>query len=407
MSPRPVSFLLPLLAALYTMQGMSVGLAFDAYPVLLRYAGVSLETLALLPLASLPWIVKFLWAPLLDNHWSPRFGRRKSWILPAQCLQSGLLVVIALLPFNTTTAPVLMAVIFVSCMVGSTQDIATDGLAADLSHGKTLVNANAVQVGGLAGGMLLGGPGVLMCSEVLNKTQAILLMAGLAWALVGWLLLWSEPTGPRIPRLPASLRQTWQRKGFIPLFALALFAPLAGSILYNLVRMILLDGGLSITEVGMLTGVEGYGSVLLGSVMASWLLLHGRLFWVFLVASVLVLLASLGWLLLLQFPGALHSWLPAGLIATTGLGLGIINVSTFKLLMDYVQRGDQAATDYAVFQSTGLGSDIMASMFSTAVSAWLGYSAGVALSTLAAVGLIAGWLLIGRVWSVPTPQAAH
>ena len=96
MSPRPVSFLLPLLAALYTMQGMSVGLAFDAYPVLLRYAGVSLETLALLPLASLPWIVKFLWAPLLDNHWSPRFGRRKSWIIPAQCLQSGLLVVIAL-----------------------------------------------------------------------------------------------------------------------------------------------------------------------------------------------------------------------------------------------------------------------------------------------------------------------
>ena len=95
------------------------------------------------------------------------------------------------------------------------------------------------------------------------------------------------------------------------------------------------------------------------------------------------------------------------MIATTGLGLGIINVSTFKLLMDYVQRGDQAATDYAVFQSTGLGSDIMASMFSTAVSAWLGYSAGVALSTLAAVGLIAGWLLIGRVWSMPTPQAAH
>ncbi|AQR65656.1 hypothetical protein BXU06_11790 [Aquaspirillum sp. LM1] len=397
-----------MLAALYTMQGMNVGLAFDAYPVLLRHAGVSLETLSLLPLASLPWIVKFLWAPLLDNYWSPRFGRRKSWIIPAQCLQGCLLVVIALLPFNTATTSILMVVIFVSCMVGSTQDIATDGLAADLSHGKTLVNANAVQVGGLAGGMLLGGPGVLMCSEVLDKTQAILLMAGLVWATVGWLLLWSEPAGPRISRSPARLRKTWERKGFMPLFALALFAPLAGSILYNLVRMILLDGGLSISEVGVLTGIEGYGSVLMGSVLASWLLLHGRLFWMFLVASVLVLLASLGWLLLLQLPGALHSWLPVGLIATTGLGLGIINVSTFKLLMDYVQRGDQAATDYAVFQSTGLGSDIMASMLSTAVSAWLGYTAGVALSTLAAIWLIVGWWLIGRAWSMPTPpEAVH
>lgn len=397
MSP---SRFLPLLAALYCIQGLSVGLAFDAYPVLLRHAGVSLDALALLPLASLPWIIKFLWAPLLDNHWTPRLGRRKSWILPAQCLQAGLLLWIAVLPFNSDTTTTLMMVMFVSCLVGSTQDIATDGLAADLAHGRTLVHANSVQVGGLAVGMLLGGPGVLMCSQWLGKTPAILLAATLAWATVAWLLFWREPASAHNQSTPARLRRVWRRTNFARMFALALFAPLAGSILYNLVRMILLDAGLSISQVGMLTGVEGYGSVLVGSVLASWLLQRWRMFTVVLGAAGLVLMASLGWLWLLDQATPWHIAAPGTLIAMTGLGLGIINVSTFKLLMDYAQGGEQAATDYAVFQSTGLGSDILASMLSTAVSAWLGYRYGVGLAALAAIILLLGWTRMRQSWTV-------
>ncbi|MBH9400132.1 MFS transporter, partial [Pseudomonas aeruginosa] len=63
------------LALLYLSQGIPIGLAMDALPTLLRQDGAPLQALAFLPLVGLPWVVKFLWAPWVDNHWSRRRGR--------------------------------------------------------------------------------------------------------------------------------------------------------------------------------------------------------------------------------------------------------------------------------------------------------------------------------------------
>lgn len=35
-------------------------------------------------LVSWPFSLKLLWAPLVDSLYSPRFGRRKSWLVPVQ-----------------------------------------------------------------------------------------------------------------------------------------------------------------------------------------------------------------------------------------------------------------------------------------------------------------------------------
>ena len=78
-------------ALLYLVQGIPIGLAFQAYPVLLRQGGAPLELIALVPLASLPWAFKFFWSPLVENRWSAAMGvcmRRPSWPLRA-CWQDG------------------------------------------------------------------------------------------------------------------------------------------------------------------------------------------------------------------------------------------------------------------------------------------------------------------------------
>jgi PAT family beta-lactamase induction signal transducer AmpG len=64
-----------LLGTLYFAQGLPFGFFVQAIPVILRSAGVSLSAIGFTSLLTLPWALKFLWAPYLDRVYSPRLGR--------------------------------------------------------------------------------------------------------------------------------------------------------------------------------------------------------------------------------------------------------------------------------------------------------------------------------------------
>ena len=73
-----------LLLALYFVQGLPFGFQAVALPVYLRQQGASLAEIGLVGVLAAPWMLKMLWAPLVDRYHWPRLGRRRSWILPAQ-----------------------------------------------------------------------------------------------------------------------------------------------------------------------------------------------------------------------------------------------------------------------------------------------------------------------------------
>jgi MFS transporter, PAT family, solute carrier family 33 (acetyl-CoA transportor), member 1 len=74
-----------LLVLLYFLQGLPMGLAMGSVPVLLKQH-VSYTQMGVFSLASYPYSLKLLWSPIVDAVWSPKLGRRKSWILPIQTL---------------------------------------------------------------------------------------------------------------------------------------------------------------------------------------------------------------------------------------------------------------------------------------------------------------------------------
>ena len=74
-----------ILLALYTLQGIPMGLC-SSLPVILKEKGISFEDLALLSIASIPFSLKLLWAPIVDCKFFPSIGRRKSWLVPIQFL---------------------------------------------------------------------------------------------------------------------------------------------------------------------------------------------------------------------------------------------------------------------------------------------------------------------------------
>src|SRR6218665_515296 len=87
---------LGLLLTLYICQGLPTGVFTQALPAILRQYGVSLSVIGFSGLLAMPWALKFLWAPWVDQHFSKRLGQRRSWILPMQLAAVFMLLYIAL-----------------------------------------------------------------------------------------------------------------------------------------------------------------------------------------------------------------------------------------------------------------------------------------------------------------------
>ena len=112
-----------LLTALYMAQGLPFGFFIQALPVLLRAEGLSLPAIGLTSLLSLPWALKFLWAPLIDRE-----GARRRIILAMQGASAALMLAIAFINPSSQMWLLLGAVLLTN-LLAATQDIATDALA--------------------------------------------------------------------------------------------------------------------------------------------------------------------------------------------------------------------------------------------------------------------------------------
>jgi PAT family acetyl-CoA transporter-like MFS transporter 1 len=74
-----------LLVLLYFLQGVPMGLASGSVPFLLK-SHMSYGQIGVFSLATYPYSLKLLWSPIVDAVWSPKVGRRKSWIMPIQMM---------------------------------------------------------------------------------------------------------------------------------------------------------------------------------------------------------------------------------------------------------------------------------------------------------------------------------
>lgn len=74
-----------LLVLLYFLQGIPMGLATGSVPFLLKSV-VSYSSIGIFSLAAYPYSLKLFWSPIVDAVWTPKLGRRKSWILPIQTI---------------------------------------------------------------------------------------------------------------------------------------------------------------------------------------------------------------------------------------------------------------------------------------------------------------------------------
>ncbi|KAL1957370.1 hypothetical protein VTO42DRAFT_6050 [Malbranchea cinnamomea] len=152
-----------LLVLLYFLQGVPMGLAMGSVPFLLK-PHLSYSQIAVFSLASYPYSLKLLWSPIVDAVWNPKFGRRKSWIMPIQTI-SGLTMlylggrVEKMMAATETNGDAGVWSFtwwwFFLVFLCATQDIAVDGWAISLLSPQNIAYASTAQTVGLTGGHFL------------------------------------------------------------------------------------------------------------------------------------------------------------------------------------------------------------------------------------------------------------
>ncbi|MEL5395831.1 RhtX/FptX family siderophore transporter [Serratia nevei] len=377
------------LGLLYFSQGIPIGIAMDALPTLLRHDGASLQALAFLPLVGLPWVVKFLWAPLVDNHWSPRFGRRRSWIIPLQCVVTLCLILLSAVGIFAAAAGLCVALLAVASLASATQDIATDGMAAEHVSGELLSRVNAIQIAGVMSGFFVGGAGMMMLSARVGVQGALLAMAifpAVSLLAIGRFRQHADLPPERADSRPASLLRTLRRRGAARLLTLTLLSAVTAVSGFGLAKLFLTDHGWTPAQVGQIGMAGGMVTLVLGCGGGAWLVSRLGVWKAFAVGLGCALCASLCWL-------AMANWglQSGGVIAAVmggALASGVTSVAIMTAGMQFAAQGDQAGTDMTMVQSSRDIGEMVSNMLMVGMTASLGYRFSFALAAALAVLLL-------------------
>jgi len=143
-----------LLTFLYFIQGLPYGVQVHFLPIYLRTRGIDLTTVGLLRLLQVPWMLKVLWAPLVDVYLT-----KTQWLLgsivalAASCTLSGFC------PPDALGSSAIL-VLFLWNVFASLEDVAVDSVAVMILSEHELGAGNVGQVVGYKLGAAFAG-GVL------------------------------------------------------------------------------------------------------------------------------------------------------------------------------------------------------------------------------------------------------
>ncbi len=106
----------------YFTEGFPYTIIRTVSSVFFRHKGMSLEGIGLTSLFALPWIIKFLWSPHVDE-----FGTKRRWLLCMQGSLVALFILTACLVPLSISIQVIAALFFIGSFLAATHDIAIDG----------------------------------------------------------------------------------------------------------------------------------------------------------------------------------------------------------------------------------------------------------------------------------------
>ena len=352
-----------LLFSLYWAQGLPVGFMTHALPVILRAEGVSLAHIGGFGLLMLPWSIKIFWAPLVDRHGSKSRGHYRSWIIPLQWLSVAVLIGLSFLPIQALNQQLYLLIFFITLLVmngiGATQDIATDGLAVNILKNEQQHWGNTFQVIGSRLGFIVGGGAILWLLDFLHWQMTFLLLAALVFLNTLPVLWFKEPDHQKMvssssKKLPARTRIKTYFQYFLADSTLAtwllvlLTFKVADGLSGPLLKPLMVDLGLSFSQIGIYVTMLGAFAALIGAGLAGWCLKYWSRSWSLMIFSILKILSLIAYAWLAaqyEAQNKVANWIIYLINAVEDMVSAMLLVVMLTLVMQY-SRKHLAGTDF-------------------------------------------------------------
>jgi PAT family beta-lactamase induction signal transducer AmpG len=370
--------------------------------------GLTNTNIGLLMYVALPYLLKPLWAPLLDRYTVPWLGRRRGWIATIQLLLAA--AIGSLAAFSgahqlTAIALVLLVVVFLS----ASQDIVIDAYRTDVARPEERgLAAAAANLGYRA--LSYGSLSVsLIVADNVSWRGAFLTLA-VGMALMTLATIWApEPDDPRgkvLPSLSESvfipLRELFVVPGMAALVILIVLYKVGDAFALKFFTRFLLDVGFTKTEIGLaVKAVLTTGSVLGALLGGIWMIKLG-LRRAMLLFAIVQALTNLGYLLLYS-TGKSYAVM-VGAVALDALASGMGNIASVALMMALCDKRF-SAFQYALLSmmallpryTLGWPAGYIADQGGWGAYYWTSF--GLALPGIALV-----WLMRRRIESLDTQQ---
>ncbi len=380
------------LLSLYLAQSIPMSFFSTIVPVIMRQENYSLAMIGLLQLIKLPWIFKFLWAPLVD-----RFGNSvsnyKRWIFSSELLYAIVILSIGFfdLKFDFKLIVALMLIAFTA---SATQDIATDAFAIRVLKRKERSLGNSMQSAGSFLGTMAGSGLLLIIYHYFGWNGLIMCLSG--FVLIALIPLYfykhretadDDPEeeiafhghwfhrrrkvrnqNPVLTQMhcahghhkelseaeqnaiyqPASLKDIglfFRQKGIFRRLVL-LFFFYSGIIgILSLVKPFLVDQGFNIKQIGIISGICGTASGAISAVFAGFIIRRiGRRYSLYIFAA-LSFFTTLFFVWLLS--GNMSKMPLYTAVVLLWVAYGMSSVAIYTISMDVVRKGREG-TDFTI-----------------------------------------------------------
>ena len=237
----------------------------------LKDYGATNITIGVMSYVALPYLLKPLWAPLIDRYPLPLFGRRRGWIFAMQVALAAAIGLFALQNPHVSLAPIGLCALAIA-FFSATQDIAIDAWRADISLPSERGPAATITNLGYRLAAWAAFALALLIADHFGWRPAFLILAAL---MFGFCIATARAPEPHYRRQPRSLRESVLQPlrellgspGAAALIAVVLLFKVGDAFANKLFTPFMMDVGFSKTEIALLVKALFTFSTVAGSLL--------------------------------------------------------------------------------------------------------------------------------------------
>jgi MFS transporter, PAT family, beta-lactamase induction signal transducer AmpG len=294
--------------------GLSITVAGGTVGFWLAENGFSPSQIGFLGLSMLPFVLKFIWAPLIEGSFKPLqhvLGFRRSWLIPLNMLTVAAVLFLSQADPGSGSLGMIAAACLIFSFFAASQEVVIEGLRIDRTRGPGMpIGATLIGIGARFG-ILVGSAGPLLIATRYGWPTALMFVAcAMSLVTVGALIFGegrpvdanAKPMAPK-SRLIDPFREFFTRNGGPLVFAFVVAHRLGDSMAGAMFPPFAVAAKFTKDQVAFASSAVGFGALIIGSAVGFMIYRKMSERSGLMLALVVMAVSNIGFVILASFQG--------------------------------------------------------------------------------------------------------